>query len=89
MLSTRLVATYINHTLKQCIIVNIRGKFSNDQEMGSTEEERKFDGRGSSRSGASLQDNQTNRIGGAEGSAKTLCQTDKSGVGGELAKIDV
>ena len=57
--------------------------------MGGTKKERKFDGSGLGRSGADLQDNQANRIGGTERSSKVLCQADKSGFNIDLRQVDV
>lgn len=57
--------------------------------MGSTKKERELDGGGLGRSRTDLQDNQANRVGGIERSPKILCQADKSGLGSELAQIDV
>lgn len=57
--------------------------------MGGTKKEREFDGSGLGRSGADLQDNQANRVGGIEGSSKVLCQADKSRSGIDLGQINV
>lgn len=57
--------------------------------MGSPKEERKFDSRGSSGFGASLQDNQADGVGGVKGSSKALCQAIESRVDSQLEKIDV